>query len=176
MITISPIVPAGPPRDPEAFRRSVTRYLDRAALESQRAMQQEVPKAFSTLWTSIQIIVTGELERLIAPSVNYARMVAEGTGPAAGKKRYFPNPVHLYAWVKQRAGITFKGRKDSPARRRQYDEVRDRAWALARYISVHGTKPNPFHTRAADKVRSRCITLLQQGVHEGLRASSGGAA
>lgn len=156
------------PKDPAAFSRSIGRFLDRAAAETAREMQRAAPKAHSTLWTSIRAWREGEYERMVAPSVNYAAAVEQGTGQAAGKKRYFPNVVHLYAWVKLRARITFSGRQGSSLRRKQQDEVRDRAFALARYIAEHGTKPHPFVKPTAEKMRPRILELLAGGVREGL--------
>jgi hypothetical protein len=80
----------------------------------------------------------------VTAGANYARMVEEGTGPAAGKKSYMPNPVFLRDYVKQRARISFAAKKGTPARRTAMDEVRDRAFALAVHIRKYGTKPHPF--------------------------------
>ena len=179
MITIDPIVPHGPPRDPEAFRRTVAQFLDRAAEETARVMRREAPAVFGTLGKSVHVESPSEFERVIAPGVNYARAVAEGTGPAAGKARYFPNWRNLTELVKTRAirKEGFKWAKPGTRNRiSQYQELERRAFALARHIYWHGTRPNPFHKRTAEKVRSRCIQLLAQGVHEGLRASLGAQA
>lgn len=156
-------------QDPERFKRSVARFLDRGAQEVAREMKHAAPKAFSTLTQSIHVINEGELTRLVAPAVNYARAVEEGTGPAAGKARYFPNPVALEPWVKFRGGVRLtKTKPGTPGRRAQLDDVRDRAWGLARFVSQHGTRAQPFVSPTQAKMQSRVIALLREGVREGL--------
>jgi Bacteriophage HK97-gp10, putative tail-component len=155
--------------DPEQFKRSVERFLDRSAEEVAREMRSAAPKAFSTLAQSIHVMREGELIRLVAPGVNYARAVEEGTGPAAGKARYFPNPNALAPWLQMRAGIRLtKTKPGTPGRRAQQDELRDRAFGLARYIHAHGTRAQPFVAPTEAKMQSRVMALLRQGVREGL--------
>ena len=97
----------------------------------------------------------------MAPGVAYAEYVHEGTGPAAGRASYMPPVSHLYAYVKGRAGVSFRNaKKGSAARSAQYDEIRDRAWALARYIQRHGTKPNRFMERTAAVMEKRAPEIL----------------
>jgi HK97 gp10 family phage protein len=149
---------------PQLLRQNVAAMLDRGALEVSREARRLAPKAFTTLTNSIRPQVTGEFERTVAPGVAYADYVERGTGPAVGKARYMPNPVSLYAYVKLRARIRITARKGTPQRRDQLTEIRDRAWALARYIYAHGTKPHPFMAPAAKAMESRVAQLLAQGV------------
>ncbi len=161
-----------PAKDPGALALSVGRALDRAAQETAREMRRTVAAnrstAFSNLLNSIQVFRDSEFERSIAPTVNHARMVDEGTGPAAGKARYFPDPRALEPYVKLRAGVTYSGRPGSASRWKQRNEVRDRAWALARFIFAHGTQPHPFAAPTAENMRPRILELLAGGVREGL--------
>jgi hypothetical protein len=93
----------------------------------------------------------------------YAEYVHEGTGPAAGKAAYLPPAERLYEYVKARAGVSFRNtRRGGAARGRQYDEIRDRAWALARYIQRHGTKPNPFMERTREVMEKRAPEILER--------------
>lgn len=149
---------------PGLLRQNVMAMLDRGAMEVTREAQRLAPKAFTTLTLSIRSQVTGEYERTVAPGVNYAEYVEEGTGPAVGKARYMPNPVSLYAYVKLRAKIRITGRRGTQKRADQLTEIRDRAWALARYIYAHGTKPHPYMAPAAKAKESRVKELLAQGV------------
>lgn len=155
---------------PGLLRMNVIAALDRGAAEVAREARRLAPKAFTTLTNSIRAQTTGEFERTVAPGVNYAAYVEQGSGPAIGKPRYMPNPVHLQAWVKLRAGIRITGKKGSAQRRSQFDEIRDRAWALARYIQAHGTKPQPFMAPAAANKESRVKQLLANAV---LNANAG---
>lgn len=159
-------------KDPAAFGQAIERALDRAAQETAREMQRAAPKAHSTLWASIQAWRDGEYQRMVAPTVNYAAAVEQGTGPAVGKERYFPPPQALESWVKLRARITFSARKGTHLRKRQENEVRDRAQALARFIYEHGTQPHPFVAPTAEKMQPRILQLLAGGVREGLGGSA----
>ena len=160
--------------NPEQLNRSVARFLDRGAEEVARELRRAAPKAFSTLTQSIHVIREGDLTRLVAPGVNYARMVEEGTGPAAGKARYFPNPKALEPWVQFRGGVRLtKTKPGTPGRRAQLDEIADRAFGLARYISVHGTRAQPFVAPTQAKMEGRVIALLREGVREGLQGIVG---
>lgn len=159
------------------FKKAFIPFLDRAGQEVARSMRRRIAAnksvAFSTLVNSIQVLQDGELGRFVAPSVNYARMVDEGTGPAAGRKRYFPDPKALEPYVKLRSRITITGKPGSPQRKAQRDEIRDRAQALARYIYVHGTKPHPFVEPTRDDMQARVIELLTQGAQAGAAAQLG---
>lgn len=137
--------------------------LDRIALEGVRTARKEAPKNQSTLLNAIhsQRPDAGTVE--IVAGSRYAEYVERGTGPAAGKPAYMPNPVHLYGYVKARGKVSFRNtRRGSAARTSQYDEIRDRAWALAHYIKAHGTKPNPFMERTRAYMEKRAPEILER--------------
>lgn len=136
--------------------------FDRIGLEGVRVMRREAPKFQSLLTNSVHSERTGPYQVTVAPGVNYAAYVNNGTGPAAGNARYVVNPEKLYEWVKAHPSISFRNtRRGSAARAAQYDEIRDRAWALAAYISRHGTKPNDFVGRAATFMEKRAPEILE---------------
>lgn len=166
-----------PMNDGAAFKAAFIPYLDQATAETAQAMRRRLAAnrtaAFSTLLNSVKTYAESELRRLVAPGVNYARMVEEGTGPAGGKARYFPNPKALEPWIKLRARITYTRRAGSRKRRQQEDEVRDRAWGLARFIAAHGTRAQPFVAPTAVEMRPRIVQLLKQGVGAGAMAQMG---
>lgn len=155
---------------PEILRRNVLAMLDRGALAVRDEAARLAPKAFTTLTESIKVRVTGEFERTVEPDraddpdMNYAEYVERGTGPAIGRGRYMPDPETLMAYIKRVSGIRLSGKRGSPKRARQDQEVHDRAWALARYIYWHGTKPHPYMAPAAANKASRVKQLLAQGV------------
>lgn len=136
---------------PGAMNRNLSRYLDRAAQEVAREARAAAPKAFSTLVNSISVRNLEEFVRLVAPGVNYARYVEEGTKP--GK---MPNPEVLLPWLRFRTGAAGS-------------ELRNRAFLLARYIQRHGTKAQPYMKPTADKMRARVLALLREGVEAGIR-------
>jgi hypothetical protein len=173
-------------KDPQAFRRTLARYLARAADETARIMKRETPALFQNLTNSVHVegadagpgFARGDMQRMVRPGVNYALMVATGTGPAAGRPRYWPRWESLVDLVRTRAtrkeGLKW-AKPGSKRRQRQQDEIEQRARALGRYIFAHGTKANPFHVRTAERAKSRCWQLLRQGVAEGLAAGGGAA-
>ena len=71
----------------------------RGAEEFARAAKQKLVEnksaGRSTLINSVIARRLGQMHFEVTAGANYARMVEEGTGPAAGKKSYMPNPVFL---------------------------------------------------------------------------------
>lgn len=170
----SAAVADGLKKAPAAVARHVGLALDRAAEEVAREARRLAPKAFSTLTNSIHAHQDGAWRRIVAPSVNYAMYVETGTGPAVGQDSYMPNPVHLRGWIKQHGGISFgTTKRGSRARQEQYDEIRDRSFALAMYIKQHGTKPHPYMRPAAEGKADRVRVLLEDAVARGLEEALG---
>lgn len=137
---------------PGVMGSNVDRYLSRAAIEVAREAKIAAPKHFSALANSIRSEKDGNLAYVVAPGVNYGAAVEYGTGPAAGKAAYFPNPGALEPYVKRNGGS---------------------AWALARYIFAHGTKPHPYMAPTAEKMRPRVEALVNEGVDAGIREAFG---
>lgn len=142
---------------PDVMRRSLERYIDRAAHEVAREARRRAPKAFSTLTNSINVHRGGlylrehQISRVIAPSVNYAAFVEGGTRP------HRPGPRNgLAEWVKLKFGGSAK-------------EQRDRTFLIGRAIAKRGTRAQPFMRPAAEKMESRVIALLREGVDAGIR-------
>jgi len=166
-------------RAPEVMTRHIQGQLLRAGQEVAREMKRTIAAngsmLFSTLVNSVRMVQDRPMSVLVAPGVRYGRLVDEGTGPAARKPAYMPNPTHLRAYIKARAGIRWKGKPGDATRKKQFDEVRDRAWALAIHIKAHGTKPHPFIQPTADKMNSRVHELLRGGVRSGIQDILNGA-
>jgi hypothetical protein len=119
----------------------------------------------SNLKQSIKMDQESETSRWVGPHVAHGIYVELGTGPAAGRAPYFPNPANLESWVKFRGGISLRNTKLGSARRQgQMDEIRDRAWALARYLARVGTRAQPFVQPTAEKTAPRVAAILQGGV------------
>lgn len=151
-------------RAPDIMVRHIDAKMGRGAAEIAREAGQRVPKVFSTLWASIRSFQVGPLHWRVQTGVNYALAVEKGT-----RAGYLPNPTNLQAWIKARHGIGFgKTKPGSKERRTQNDEIRDRAWALARFIEAHGTKAHPFMEPAAKVKTPRVHVLIEEGVREAL--------
>lgn len=148
---------------PAVMNRALSRYLDRAAQEVAREARSAAPKVYSTLVQSIRVYQVGVLARLVAPSVNYARAVEEGTKPG-----YMPPTGPLMDWIKLRGGVRM-ARKGSKKRAGQETELRARAFGLARFIFAHGTKAHPFMAPTAAKMQSRVHQLLREGAAAGVQ-------
>lgn len=141
----------------------------RVARDAKLQLADNGSMAFSNLADSI---ISRRLELLrwqVSTGVNHARAVEEGTGPAVGKKAYWPDSRKLEPYVKLRAKITFSGKPGSPKRASQLNEIRERAQALARHIRKHGTKPHPYMAPAAEKNRSGATDQVALGVAAGLK-------
>lgn len=160
-------------RMPGAIISRADQALDRGSQEFAREARRRVSKARSTLANAINARKVGELHYEVSTGVGYGRAVEEGTGPAAGKGSYMPNPVMLEDYVKQRSGVSFAARRGSAGREVAERSVRSRAFALAVYIRQHGTKAHPFMapTRAVMEPRIRELVgeAVDAGVTEVLR-------
>ena len=148
---------------PEVMDRHLSLALDRAEQEVAREMRVEAPKDYSSLANSIRAYRQADLDRLVAPSVGYGRMVEEGT-----KAGYWPNIGILMDYINTPGRRGFRLAKAGSKRRvSQANEIRERAGGLARYIHAHGTKAHPFVVPTAEKMKSRVHQLLREGAAAG---------
>lgn len=132
-------------------------------------LAQNRSMARSTLANSIHAVKQGLMHWFVGPSVNYGRMVEEGTGPAAGRASYMPKVEHLEDYIRQRGGLRMQGKPGSTRRNRVLTEIRDRAWGLAMHIRRHGTRPHPFVAPTADRLRESVPTRVTAAVQRGLQ-------
>lgn len=162
----------------EAFRKAPVRMrqmvddaLWRGGEEVAREARTLAPKLFSTLTNSIIVRREFPLYVRVSSGVNYARAVEEGTGPAAGRARYYPNPDSLQQYILHSPKM--RGHKwakpGSTKRGAQELDIWFRSRALAWHIYHHGTKPQPFMAPAAEAKRSRVIELVNAAVYQGVR-------
>lgn len=152
---------------PAVMNRALSRYLDRAGDEVAREARNKAAEHddIGALKQSIRTYKRSELERLVAPSVNYARAVEEGTKPG-----YWPNIGALIDWINSPKQRGFTLAKPGTKRRlSQALEIRDRASGLARFIHAHGTKAHPFMAPTAEKMKSRVHQLLREGAAAGVQ-------
>ena len=120
------------------------------------------------LVNSINVHQAGRMGYDVVVGSDHARMVEEGTGPAAGRKSYLPNRENLEDYIKQRGKIVFSGRPGSKRRVAQEAEIRDRAMALAVHIRKYGTKPHPFAEPSLQAKKSRLFELFEAATVAGL--------
>lgn len=127
--------------------------LRRGAEEIARLGRDKAPKMFSTLTNSIRTEQIEPGHYRVSTGVNYARGVEEGTGPAAGKPRYYPNPDSLLQYLTTSPALRgFKwARKGSNKREGQRYDLwwRARGWAWSIYMK--GTKAHPYMGPARDE-------------------------
>ncbi len=157
---------------PEVMKRNMELALDRAAFEGADVMRAEVSQhdVFGTLKNSIAVR-SSLMARFITPTENYSAAVDEGTGPAAGKARYFPNPDNLLDFLRQSPaarGFSW-ARKSSPKRGGQDVELWFRSRAMAMSIYMKGTKPVNFVAKTEEKTKERFFEVMNEGVDQGVR-------
>lgn len=135
---------------PDTMERNIEPFVSRGAQEVAREERIAAPKAFSNLANSIHAIRVTNLHYRATTNVNYAGYVEDGTKP------HFPNPSNLVPWVKRVLGVAA-------------DDADDVAFAIARAISRRGTRAQPFAKPTRDKLESRVLDLIGQGVDAGIR-------
>lgn len=146
---------------PGVMNRTMDRFLGRAAMFMTRAVQREYRKndsiAFSTLVLSIHPEKPFPLARDVKAGVKYARYVEEGT---RGGYKGLPPTRPLAEWLRIRHGLS-------------EHEAKRRAYGLARYLQVHGTRARPAFKPAFEKNESRLMAILREGAAEGVREALG---
>jgi len=159
-------------RAPEVMTRNLEASLDRAASEVEDEMRGEASEhdVFGTLKESIRVRQFAPLERFIGPTANYAVFAEDGTGPAAGKARYYPNPDNLLQFLRQSPAARGFGwaKKASPKRGGQDVDLWFRSRALAWSIYQHGTQAHPIVAPTAEKMKGRFFALMDEGAQNGI--------
>lgn len=166
---------------PEAMRRHVGGAVMRGAGDIVTEAQRIVPKSESALETSIKQKQIDDLTWMAVAGTAHAAMVEYGTGPAAGKKKYYPNPDNLLQYLmtntKARGFERWsRSKKQGKDRGSQELEIWFRSRAFAWWIYQHGTKAQPFMAPAAEAKRDRCTELVRAAVSKGLLEVFGGHA
>ena len=146
---------------PGVMTRTMDRYLGKAAMVMTRAVQRELRDRDSIVFTTLLLSIHAETPfagaRDVKAGVKYARYVEEGTKPGY---RGLPPTRPLAEWMRIRFNLTER-------------EAKSRAFGLARFIQIHGTKAHPFFRPAYDKTQSRLFSILRDGAAEGVRQALG---
>lgn len=163
---------------PEVMRRHVEGGVQRGAGEIVTEAKTRAPKSLSNLVNSIAAAPAGELAWVARAGSAHAVMVEQGTGPAAGKKKYYPNPDNLlqYLMTTPKARGFGRWKRSDRGRLEQEMGMVRRAQAFAWWIYQHGTKAQPFMAPAAEAKRDRCTELVRAAVSKGLLEVFGGHA
>ncbi len=122
-------------QSPAILEKHLGKAISRIVNEIARSARRKAPKAFSTLTQSIRPQVLSPLEGTVAPGVDYARAVEEGTGPGG-----FPSEQSMLDWIRVRRIVP-----DDPG----MDET-DLAYVIARSIAQRGTPKQPYLQPALD--------------------------
>lgn len=149
---------------PQTMTTILGQYLDRAAGAVAAAEKVEAPKgASSQLVNSVHVAVTGPLERMVLPGVDYAPYVHRGRKPGRYPNMNEGSP--FYEWVKSivigRRAARRKGGKRA---------VEDAVFLIGRSIRNKGIDPNDFIPRSFDASRSRVEKLMRDGIEAGIKA------
>jgi hypothetical protein len=156
-----------------AVERNIEVSMDRAGIEVADEMRGEASEhdVFGNLKESIRMRQFAPLSRFIGPTASYARAAEEGTGPAAGKARYYPNPDNLLQFLTQSpAARGFGWAKKYSAKRDSQDlELWFRSRALAWAIYQKGTRAHPIVAPTAAKMEPRVLDLMRFGVDAGVK-------
>ena len=115
--------------------------------------QRYVPKDESTLQKSAEPIIKDHLRKEIIYRALHARFVEYGTDP----REKMPPVSTIERWV-VRKGIARKGKASRQA-----------AYAIAKFIQKHGTKPQPYLRPAAHEAMVRAKEFISDEVKVSLR-------
>ena len=146
---------------PDRLEKNLKQAITRSVRETARSARSHAPKAFSTLTQSIRSKMVSPLEGLVAPGVNYAEAVEQGTGvygPAGQASGKFAPIENIIDWVKL-VGI----QPTEP----DMDQV-DVAWLINRKIATTGTKPQPYMQPAYDENREKTERRISQAIDRAL--------
>ena len=140
---------------PDVLERELDLAIGRILPEMARAAKDEAPKSMSTLTNSIKDDRISPLEGIVAPHVNYARAVEEGTDGG-----YYPPPQNILDWIRAGSGIT----PNDP----DMDDV-DLAHAISRSIAQKGTQPHPYMAPAFENKKARADFLINRAIERALQ-------
>lgn len=165
-------------RAPAVMRAQVGSALQLGANEIAEEAKKLAPKSLSNLVNSITAAPSGELAWMARAGVGHAAAVEYGSGPAAGRPKYYPNADNLvqYIMTSPRARGFARFKRSERGRLEQEMGVVRKAQAFAWWIYQHGTKAQPYMAPAAEAKRDRCVELVRASVQAGILEAFGGNA
>lgn len=155
---------------PETLRRHVGGAVWQGANAIAAEEKRLAPKSMTALVNSINVGPAGELAYQVGPGVNYAAYVVQGSGPAVGRPKYFPNPDNLlqYLMTSPKARGFARWSRSTKKRADQEMEITRRAQAFAWWIYQHGTRAQDFVTPAVNNQRDACVEFVRDAVRAGV--------
>ena len=167
-------VRAGLSKAPDVLRRHVGDGLAQGANAIAAEAKNRAPKSESALLNSIIAAPAGDWAYEVRAGVMHAAYVEYGTGPAAGKPRYYPNPDNLFQYLMTNVsarGFKRWSRSKKPGKDRGSQEldIWFRSRAFAWWIYQHGTRAQPFMAPAAEAKRDACTAYVRAAVDAGLK-------
>lgn len=170
----------------EAFRKAPAIVLKRleaglelGAIEFAREARANLASrnGFGALLQSVMHRRVGELHFEVSPGVKYGEIVEGGSGPAAGRAKYYPNPDALKAWLM--TNPTYRGhawaKPGSAKRSSQALDIWFRSRAMAWGIYQKGTKAYPFMQPAFDAKKARVGELATAAIRAAVAEINGGS-
>lgn len=160
-------------RAEDVMRRAVLEGTEHGAQLVAREAMNRVNTKHGALVNSIGVAPLtqgGAMGHEVRPGVAHAPYVELGTGPAAGRPKYYPNPDTLLDYLKTTPSSRRFGwaRAGSKKRASQQQELQDRAASWAWHIYNHGTKAHPFMRPAAEASDERVREIMRQAVGRGI--------
>ena len=141
-------------QSPDLLTKNLNLAVLRTVQEMASSARGYAPKAESTLTKSINARMVSQLEGQVAPHVDYAQMVEEGTGPGG-----WPSDQSVVDWIRVK-GIT----PNDPG----MDEW-DLAFLFARSIALHGTPAQPFLQPAFNINKGRGERRMDQAIAQTIK-------
>lgn len=162
-------------RSPEVMYRHLSEGTEEGAHFVGRAAKRNARTVTSALANSIRVeklegLPEGVVGHQAVAGVRYAPYVEEGTGPAAGRPRYYPNIQSLVDFLSSTVSTRgFKWeRTGSFVRLTQQLEVYNRARRMAWSIYTKGTKAHPFMRPAMEASDSAVRAGLRRAQQRGI--------
>lgn len=156
-------------RAPEVMVRHVDGALGRGAGEIAEEAKRRAPKSLSQLTNSIISAKVDDLTYEVRAGTLHAAYVEQGTGPAAGRPKYYPDPDNLIVYLMTHPKARrFDWKRSERGRLEQEMSLVRRAQAFAWWIYQHGTKAQPYMAPAVEMKRGAVEVYVRQAVDRGI--------
>lgn len=139
---------------PDRLEKEIGNATLRNIKEIARSAREKAPKAFTTLTQSINDAMISAYEGLVAPGVNYAQAVEEGTKGGA-----MPPVSNIFDWIKVRNIEPNNSDMDQE----------DLAFVIARSIAHRGTPAQPYMEPALEDNRDRAERRYNEAIERALQ-------
>lgn len=139
---------------PDKLEKEMGNATLRNIKEIARSARDKAPKAFTTLTQSINDVMISAYEGLIAPTVDYAQAVEEGTDGGA-----MPPVQNILDWIRVR---------NIEPNHPDMDQE-DLAFVIAQSIAVRGTPAQPYMEPALEDNRGRAERRYNEAIERALQ-------